>query len=132
MVLDTSLLNTHQYKVQFKVASYQRLLRWYLIPPYLTLINIRYLPRVKWSNPEKDVAPSPTTWCSSYWKGSLLIALDYGRQQLILKLMIKKQRSRFCGDKKSKWVRISPRAYQIFSPIEIWLKRIVVIKSNLY
>ena len=38
MVLDTSLLNTLQYKVS----------------------------RVKWSNPEKGVAPSSTHWCSSY------------------------------------------------------------------
>ena len=40
--------------VQSQVASYQRL---YLIPPYLTLSNIRYLPRVKWSNPGKGVVP---------------------------------------------------------------------------
>ena len=39
MALDTSLLNTQQYKV---------------------------LSRVKWSNPVKGVAPSPTPWCSSY------------------------------------------------------------------
>ena len=42
MVLDTSLLNTQQYKVRIKV---------------------------KWSNPGKGVAPSPTPRCSSYWKG---------------------------------------------------------------
>ena len=28
----------------------------------------------------KGVAPSPTSQCNSYWKGSLLVALDYGRQ----------------------------------------------------
>ena len=39
MVLDTSLLNTQQYKV---------------------------LSRVKWRTPGKDVAPSPTPRCSSY------------------------------------------------------------------
>ena len=39
MVLDTSLLNTRQYKV---------------------------LSRVKWSNPEKGIALSPTSWCRSY------------------------------------------------------------------
>ena len=53
MVLDTSLLNTQQYKVRIKV---------------------------KWSNPGKGVAPSPTLWCSSYLKRSHLVALDYGRQ----------------------------------------------------
>ena len=44
------------------------------------LNNVRYVSRVKWSNPGKGVAYSPTPWCSSYWKGSLLVALDYGRQ----------------------------------------------------
>ena len=53
------------------------------MPPCLTLCNIKYVSRVKWSNPRKGVAPSPTSRCSSYWKGSLLVALDYGRQLLI-------------------------------------------------
>ena len=33
---------------------------------YLILSNIRYVSRVKWSNPGKGVVPSPTPWCSSY------------------------------------------------------------------
>ena len=66
--------------VQSQVASYQRLLKWYLIPPCLTFSNIRYVSSVKWSNPGKEVAPSPTPRCRSYWKGSLLVALDYDRQ----------------------------------------------------
>ena len=32
------------------------------------------------NTPGKGVTPSPTPSCSSYWKGSLLVALDYGRQ----------------------------------------------------
>ena len=52
----------------------------YLIPPCLTLSNVRYVSRVKWSNPGKGVVPSPTPRCSSYWKESLLVALDYARQ----------------------------------------------------
>ena len=32
---------------------------------------------VKWSNTGKGVTPSPSPWCSSYWKGSLLVALDF-------------------------------------------------------
>ena len=52
----------------------------YLIPPCLTLSNIRYVSRVKWRNPEKGVATSPTPWCSSYRKGSLQVTLNYGRQ----------------------------------------------------
>ena len=53
---------------------------WYLIPPCLTLGNKRCASRVKWCNPGKGVAPSPTSWSCSYRKGSLLVALDYGRQ----------------------------------------------------
>ena len=62
--------------VQIQVASYQRLLKWYLMLHYLTLSNIKYVSRVKWSNPGKGVVPSPTPRCSSYLKGSLLIVLD--------------------------------------------------------
>ena len=75
--------------VQSQVASYQRFLKWYLVPPCLTLSNIRYVSRVKWSNPRKGVAPSSTPRCSSYWKGSLLVALDYGRQLTLLLLVLR-------------------------------------------
>ena len=57
MVLDTSLLNTQHYKVRS---------------------------RVKWVNPRNWIAPSPTPLCNSYWKRSLLFALDYGRQLYLL------------------------------------------------
>ena len=36
--------------VQSQVESYQRLLKWYLIPHCLTLSIIRYVSRVKWNN----------------------------------------------------------------------------------
>ena len=49
MVLDVTLLNTQRYKVRIKV---------------------------KWSNPGKGVAPSPTPWCSSCRKGSLCVTLN--------------------------------------------------------
>ena len=76
-------------RVQSLVKSYQRLFKkWYLIPPCLTLNIIRYVSRVKWSNPRKGVAPSPTPWCSSYWKGSLRVALDYSRQLLYIYIYI--------------------------------------------
>ena len=55
-----------------------------MIPPCLTLSNIRYVSRVKRSYPGKRVAPSPTPRCSRYWKGSLLVALDYDRQQQLV------------------------------------------------
>ena len=70
--------------VQSQVESYRRLKKCYLIPPCLTLSIIRYASRVKWSNPGKGVPSSPTPWCSSSWKGSLLVALDYGRQLYLL------------------------------------------------
>ena len=53
---------------------------WYLKRFCLTLSNIRYVSRVKWSNPGKGVAASPTPRCCSYLEGNLLVALDYGRQ----------------------------------------------------
>ena len=52
MVLDASLLNTQHYKVWIKGKVEQ-----------------------SW----EGVAPSPTPWCSSYWKGSLQVTLDYGQ-----------------------------------------------------
>ena len=46
----------------------------------LTLSIIRYVSRVKWSNPRRGVATTSTPQCRSYWKGSLRVALDYRRQ----------------------------------------------------
>ena len=56
--------------VQSQVESYQRLKKWYLIPPGLTLSIIRYVSRVKWSNPGKGVVPSPTPWSPTYSSGN--------------------------------------------------------------
>ena len=56
--------------VQSWVESYQRLKKWYLMLPCLTLSILRCKSRLKWGNTGKEVAPSPTTsWCSSYRKG---------------------------------------------------------------
>ena len=68
--------NARETGVQFQVESYQRLKKWYLIPPCLILSIIRYGWRVKWSNPGKGAASSPTPRWSSYWKGSLWVTLD--------------------------------------------------------
>ena len=58
--------------------------KWYLMLPCLALsIIIRYVSRVKLSNPEKGVAPSPTPRCSSYWKGCLRVTLDYVKNTFI-------------------------------------------------
>ena len=59
-----------------------------MIPPCLTLSDIRYIWWVKWSNPGKRVAPSPTPQCSSYWKESLLVSLDYGHQLIYIYIYI--------------------------------------------
>ena len=69
---------------QSQIKSYQSLRKLYLMPPCLTLSIIRYISRVKWSNPGKGVAPSPTPWCSSYWKGSLWVTLNYSHQIYLL------------------------------------------------
>ena len=69
-----------EIRVQFQAESYQRLKKWYLIQPCLMLSIRRCISRVKWSNPGKGVAPSPTPQSSSYWKRSLLVTLDYGHQ----------------------------------------------------
>ena len=61
-------------RVQSQVESYQRLKKWYLMPPCLALSTIRCRSRVKQSW-ERSSAP-PTPRCSSYWKGSLWVTLD--------------------------------------------------------
>ena len=58
MVLDTALLNTQQYKGKVEQSR------------------------------ERSSAFPYTPQCGSYWKGSLLVALDYGRQQLLFYLNI--------------------------------------------
>ena len=67
-------------RVQSEVESYQRLKKWYLMPPCLTLSIIRYGSRVEWINPGNGLAPSSIPWCSSYRKGNLRVTFDYGRQ----------------------------------------------------
>ena len=59
-----------------------------MVPLCVTLSNIRYVSRVKWGKSEKGLAPSPTPWCRSYWKGSLWFALDYHRQLYLLYIYI--------------------------------------------
>ena len=59
--------------------------KWDFMRPCFTLSIIRYGSRVKWSNPRIGVVPSPTPRCSSYWKGSLLVAFDNGHTLLFLR-----------------------------------------------
>ena len=67
IVLDASLLNTQHYKVQIKG---------------------------KVEPSREGVAPSPTSWCSSYRKGSLRVTLDYGRQLYFLLTYIKAKKDK--------------------------------------
>ena len=48
--------------------------------PCLALSTVRWGSWVKWRNPGNGIAPSPTSRCSSYWKGSLRVTLVKGRQ----------------------------------------------------
>ena len=79
ILLDISMMGPETW-VQSQIELYQRLKKWYFMPPCLTLNIIRYGSRVKSRNPGKRVAPSPTPWCSSYRKRSLWVILNYGRQ----------------------------------------------------
>ena len=65
--------------VKSQVESYQRLKKLYLMSSCLTLSIIRFRSRVKWSNPRKGVAPSPTPWCSKLLKRetTLLLLFTY-------------------------------------------------------
>ena len=79
--LSLSIYKTHSFVhrwpgIESQVKSYQRLKKWFLIPPCLTLSIIRYGSRVKWNNLGKGVVPYPTPRCSSYWKESLWVILD--------------------------------------------------------
>ena len=69
--------------VSIQVESYQRFKNWYLIPLCLTLSNRRHVSRVKWSNPENRVAPSPTYWC----------IYIYRERDLVVKLVLPSHRN---------------------------------------
>ena len=73
-------LMVQETRVQSQVKSYQRLKKWYLIPPCLTISIIKYISRVKWNNPGKVIAPTLTPWCSSYVKRGFQVALNYSCQ----------------------------------------------------
>ena len=64
----SQLFSVVRHVGRFQVESFQRLKKWYLIPPCLTLSTIRHVSRVKWSNLGNGVAPSPAPRCCSYSK----------------------------------------------------------------
>ena len=102
-----------------------------MIPPCLTISNIRYVSRVKWSNPGKGVVPSPIPLCSSYWKGSLLVSPDYSRQlhiYMCVYIVILREREResnnllkciFCNNSKIPFDNNSQICNISLSPLQI-------------
>ena len=66
--------------VQSQVKSYQRLKKWYLMLPSLTLSVIKYKSRVKWSYPGKGVAPSLHLSVVANEKGAFRSPSTKGRQ----------------------------------------------------
>ena len=104
-----------------------------MIPPCLTLSNIKYVSWVKWSNPGKGVAPSPTLWCSSHWKGSLLVTLNYGHQLYLLILLVTLYKPLTKSPSQRRWVpydvmnirilasKLSLFSYSIEKKVIFWL-----------
>ena len=62
-------------RVQSQVESYQKLKKWYLMPPCFTFSSISCGSKVKWSNLGNRVTPFPTPRYCSYWKESLRVAI---------------------------------------------------------
>ena len=76
--------------------------------PCFTVSIMRHGSRVKWSNPGKVIAPSPTPWCSTYRKWNLRVTLDYSRQLYFLYLLrIIHQILKFKLKSKNKYLNIS-------------------------
>ena len=67
--------NGWETRFQSQVKIYHRFKKWYLIPPCL-----KYISKVKWSNPRKGIMLSPTPLSNSSWKENLQVALDYNCQ----------------------------------------------------
>ena len=78
LIVCPSYISVRETEIQSQVEWYQKLKKWYLMLLRITLIIIGYGSRL-WSNPRRGVALSSTHRCVSYFKGSLRIALDYGR-----------------------------------------------------
>ena len=115
-----------QTRVQSQIESYQRLKKWYLIPPCLTLSIIKYGSRVKWRNPGKGVVLSPTPRCSSFWKGRLRVAFYYDFPILLCCLCITnnsmKHQSFVCTQLNDQTV--------LFLTIQITISRFFVYRLN--
>ena len=61
--------------VQPQVESFQRFQKTVLGASLLNMQHYKVQIKGKWRNPGKEIAPSSTPQCSSYWKRSLRVAL---------------------------------------------------------
>ena len=73
-----SKFKTENYSISFFWSVL--IFRLHFWNPCLTLRIIWYGSRAKWNNPRKRLSPFPIPPWSSYWKGSLQVALDYAHQ----------------------------------------------------
>ena len=85
VLLDNSewIFESYKPNVFINTMNHYFFKTWDLISPCLALSIIRFVPRVKWGNPRKGVAPFLTPQCGRYWKENLRVALDEGRRLYI-------------------------------------------------
>ena len=82
--------------VQYQVESYQRLKKMVLD---IALLNAQHYKiwikgKVEQSRERSNAFPAPR--CSRYWKGSLRLTLDWGRQLIYIYIYIPWRSGRFC------------------------------------
>ena len=119
--------------VQSQVESYQK---WYLIPPCLTLSNIRYVSREKWSNPGKGVVPTLHLGVvaiekGAFWSPSTMVA-NFTYFWLICKYwinlltLVKTDNSKLCTLIRTKML------FKLYSVFIVFISTLVHIQSNIY
>ena len=95
-----------------------------MISPCLAISIIRNVSKVKWSNPRKGLALFFTPWCSSYWKGDLQVAHDYGHEiYLPINLFMKK--GMFSHLPPSHFFFVAPESVSLY-----WLKYFDIWNMN--
>ena len=103
--------------------------KWYLMSSCLTFNIVRYGSRISGG---KGVAPSLTPWCSSYWKGNLRVALDYGQPSTYL---IDRWDPNWPYNSRSKWTAINSYFWlQNFNAVEFgdkWYLITALIMNNI-
>ena len=77
--------------VQSQVTSYQKLQKILFDASLFNIQQYKVQIKGKWSNLGKEVAPFLTPQCSTYWKASLRVAVDYGSQLIYIYIYIYSQ-----------------------------------------